>query len=421
MALAAESASPASLLALARVGDVQSRDKILQHLLTWARRMEVGAFGAGSGHVSGVAATALQDAAATAKRSAGTASAAPLSAQESLDVLRVLAVTFVRLGGPSDAERTEWLRVLEPKFEGGATFQIASDASWKLAPLLNRELCRALVYLRSPTIIQKTLPLLRDATTSEDLLFYPFILRYLKDGWTLDSRRVCFEALNRAEKLNGASTYFKSISDTRNELAAALSPDDARTLAAVIHPPKTAALSAHALPGHTFRNWKLEDFDGKLDAVAKGRSHEKARAALVSTQCVFCHRVSADASLPAGTFGPDLTQVSSRFNRRDLLMHILEPSKFVDEKFRFLTITKTDGSTATGALEREDDERVVLKPNPLSLDIVEIGKAMIRERKVSEVSPMPPGLLNALKLDQILDLLAWFEAQGNPSHAAFAK
>jgi putative heme-binding domain-containing protein len=345
---------------------------------------------------------------------------ADLPPEQLLDTLRVLAVTFIRLGGPSEAERTEWLRTLEPKFEGGATFQVARNATWKVAPLY-RELCRMLVYLRSPTVIEKTLPLLREATSSEDLLFYPFILRYLKDGWTLEARRVCFEALNRAEKLNGASTYFKAIADTRSELAAALSPEDAKTLAAVIYPPKPAALSPHALPGHTFKIWKLEDFDGKLDAVAKGRSLEKARAALISTQCVFCHKVANDPTLPVGVFGPDLTQVSARFNRRDLLMHILEPSKFVDEKFRPVTITKTDGTTANGALESEDDERVVLKPNPLAPETIEIGKSMIRERKVSEISPMPAGLLNSLKLEQILDMLAWFEAQGDAGHAVFER
>jgi hypothetical protein len=113
--------------------------------------------------------------------------------------------------------------------------------------------------------------------------------------------------------------------------------------------------------------------------------------------------------------------VSARFNRRDLLMHILEPSKFIDEKFRPVTITKTDGTTAGGALESEDDERVVLKPSPLAPETVEIGKSMIRERKISDLSPMPAGLLNSLKLEQILDLLAWFEAQGDAGHAVFKK
>jgi hypothetical protein len=46
---------------------------------------------------------------------------------------------------------------------------------------------------------------------------------------------------------------------------------------------------------------------------------------------------------------------------------------------------------------------------------------MIREPKVSEISPMPAGLLNSLKLEQILDMLAWFEAQGDAGHAVFER
>ena len=80
-------------------------------------------------------------------------------------------------------------------------------------------------------IIEKTMPLLQAATSSEDLLFYPFMLRYLNDGWTLEQRKIAFEALNKAEKMTGASTFFKAISDTRSELAAALKPDEAVKLA----------------------------------------------------------------------------------------------------------------------------------------------------------------------------------------------
>ena len=52
---------------------------------------------------------------------------------------------------------------------------------------------------------------------------------------------------------------------------------------------------------------------------------------------------------------------------------------------------------------------MVLKPNPLAPQTTEVAKAMIKERTVSEISPMPVGLLNTLKAEQILDLLAWFE------------
>lgn len=315
------------------------------------------------------------------------------SPKPTLDALRVIAVAIARQGEPAQKDKL---------------------AAWAVYPadetFLNRELCRLLVYLKSPNVIEKTMPLLTAATTSEDLLFYPFMLRYLKDGWTLDQRRIAFEALNKAEKMTGASTFFKAISDTRSELAAALKPDEAVKLAAVINPPKPAALSPHALPGHSFKNWTLADLEPQLAKMdAKSRSRESARDALVRAQCVFCHRVSTDATLPAGVFGPDLVQVSARFGRKDLLDHILNPSKFIDEKFRLVTVKTSDGKTHSGSLESEDDERVVLKPNPLAPDTVEIGKAMIKERTISEVSPMPAGLLNALKAEQILDLLAWFE------------
>lgn len=391
-AVDANTSSPESLLALIRTGDVGSRDAIFDRLLAWSRRIE------SSGEVQ--------------ERSKSGA-ATPLSVEQALKVLRVSAVLFSRLGEPMQ-QHADLLRVIESKFPQPAGNRLKPGLQ-----NLNRELCRLLVYLRSPTVIEKTLPLLRAATASEDLLFYPFMLRYLKDGWTLEARRVCFEALNRAEKLNGASTYFKAISDTRSELAAALTPADAQTLASVIFPPKPTKLLPTAMPGHSFKNWTLADLAPKLDQVSRGRSFEKAKAALVSAQCVFCHKVSNDPSLPAGVFGPDLVQVSARFNRHDLLMHILEPSKFIDEKFKLVTITKKDGTVITGSLESEDDERVTLKLNPIAPDKTEVGKSMIQSRKVSDISPMPPGLLNALKADQIYDILAWFEAGGDPKHKAF--
>lgn len=332
------------------------------------------------------------------------------SLSDPLATLRVIEIAIARSAHPPAPEILQKLRsLLDPLFP-------SADSQ-----ALNFQLAKHLVYLRSPTVLPKIIALLEQASSSEDLLFYPFVLRYLKDdpSWTEPQYRAVFAALTQAEQLNGASTYFKAIADTRAELATSVPPALATRLASVIAPPQPAALTPHALPGHTFKNWTLDDLDPLLAQVDHGRSFEEAKKALVSTQCVFCHRVAADNSLPAGVFGPDLTQVSARFGRRDLLDHILNPSKVIDEKFRYLTITKTDGSLITGALDSEDDERLTLKPNPLATETVEIGKSMIKHRKESPQSPMPTGLLNGLKPPQILDMLAWFEAQGNPRHPAF--
>lgn len=324
-----------------------------------------------------------------------------LDAEQQPAFLRVVAVTLARHGAPPEAEREAILAMMEALYPQALT-EIH----------LNRELCRLLIALKSPQVIAKTLPLLQEVTTSEDLLCYPLHLRYLTEGWTLESRRVMFEALNRAEKMNGASTFFKTIQDTRSEMAAAMSAEDVHALAAHIYPPKPVALTPHAMPGHTYKVWKMEDLEGKLDQVGKGRSFEKGRASAITAQCVFCHEMSPDKSLPAGMFGPELVQVSARFSRRDLLDHILNPSKVVDEKFRYVTVIRQNGTQVTGSLESEDDERVILKPNPLSPETVEVGKSMIRDRQITHVSPMPAGLLNSLKLEQILDLLAFIEAGG---------
>ena len=314
------------------------------------------------------------------------------------------------------------LRVMEIASARGCKFEIHPSLP-TLFPhkdaRVSREVCKWLVHFGDASIIDKATRHLKTLTASEDLVFYPFILRYLKSGWTQESWRIAFNTLNQAEKLNGASTYFKVITDTRSELAASLPPSEAVALAGVIHPPKPAPLLPTALPGHTFRQWKVSDLEPVLAQVKLGRSYEKAKAALISSQCVFCHTVSNDTSLPAGVFGPDLIQVRSRFSTKDLLKHILEPSLIIDEKFRSVTITKSDGTIVSGALESEDDERVVLKPNPLVPDVVETAKAQIRARTVSEVSPMPAGLLNALKQEQILDLLAWFEAGGDSKSAVW--
>jgi len=322
------------------------------------------------------------------------------------DVLRVMEVAISRRDPATAIPNADMLTKLAPLFPTG-------DA------LTDRQLCKFLVYLQWPEIASLCAKLLPEMAASEDLLFYPFILRHMKSGWTLDSRRVVFDALNRAEKLNGASTYFKAIADTRAELAAQLDAAEAKALADVISPPQPVALASYALPSHSFKNWKMEDLIPLLPKVSSGRSYAGAKQALISSQCVFCHRVIADASLRAGVFGPDLSLVSARFGRRDLLDHILNPSKVIDDKFRSLTVTKTDGAKITGILDSEDDERITLKPNPLATEVVEIGKSQIQERVLSDLSPMPPGLLNALKPDQILDMLAWFEAGGRADHAVF--
>ena len=58
--------------------------------------------------------------------------------------------------------------------------------------------------------------------------------------------------------------------------------------------------------------------------------------------------------------------------------------------------------------------------NPIADLRHEIAKKDIVKRSVAKTSAMPEGLLNVLSRDEILDLLAFIEADAKPGAAAFA-
>ena len=323
--------------------------------------------------------------------------------------LRALALTFIRLGAPDEAQRQASLKWLEPLYPSAS-------------PRVNQMLVELLVYLRSPQVIAKTVPLLRAATASEDLLLYPFYLRYARDGWTPDARRAVFDALDRAERLPGGRTYFTSITSVRKELLASLTPEERVALGRSAGVPPAAGSKANlpSVPPPRFvKDWKLADLEPRLVEISKGRSYEGARTALLTAQCVHCHRVSNDPAFPNSVIGPELLAIGARFGRRDLLLHIIEPSAVIDEKFRQTRLLLKDGDDVSGMVEREADGKLFVRPSPLEEQLIEVAVNNVRERRLSEVSPMPSGLLNSLRLEQIFDLLAYLEAAGDPKHRNF--
>ncbi|HEV3136773.1 MAG TPA: HEAT repeat domain-containing protein, partial [Pirellulales bacterium] len=121
--------------------------------------------------------------------------------------------------------------------------------------------------------------------------------------------------------------------------------------------------------------------------------------------CVKCHRFGERGD----TVGPDLTNISKRFQRKEILESILFPSQVISDQYRTRTIVTKSGQTYVGmAAPTGDGTLVVLQANG--------EKAMIPEQDVEETTPnrvssMPDGLLNALTLEDIADLFAYL---GNP-------
>ncbi|MBI5772804.1 MAG: c-type cytochrome [Verrucomicrobia bacterium] len=325
-----------------------------------------------------------------------------LTEEQQLTLLRVYELAFIRFGRPDAALLASARARLEPLFPSPNHFA-------------NHELVELLVYLDSPLVLPRTMELLRRAESSEDLMRYLLIIRLVKSGWTLEQRRVFLDALVRAEQKPGARDYVRVLQNLRAEWLASLTAAEKGALG-LTAPAKVKPLLGAVMPRTQFiRDWKLEDFGKSLDTAPRGRSFERGRTMFTAATCAACHRVGSEG----GVIGPDLTAVASRFGRRDLLDQILNPSKVMDDKFRNAVLTLKDGRRLTGSVELEDDRRILLRTEPLSDDTTEVLKTDLRQRELSEVSPMPAGLLNGFQRDEILDLLAFIEAGGDAKHANF--
>jgi len=170
---------------------------------------------------------------------------------------------------------------------------------------------------------------------------------------------------------------------------------------------------------HAFvKNWKMDDLLPALADVSKARNFERGRAAYAVAQCSACHKMAGTDA--AGGVGPDLTAVASRFQRRDILESIIEPSKVISEQFANTTF-RTKDDTIEGHIVEETADTIIVQPNALKPDHVTIKKADVTARALSKISPMPENLVDILSRDEILDLIAYLEAGGSPDHPDFRR
>src|SRR5437879_3934455 len=98
--------------------------------------------------------------------------------------------------------------------------------------------------------------------------------------------------------------------------------------------------------------------------------------------------------------------IAPRMAPKELLESIVAPSKVIAEAYAGVRIATHAGTLHSGRIEREDDRVVVLRPAPPA-EALTIPKAEIAERRRSDQSNMPAGMLNVLREEQILDLMAY--------------
>jgi len=137
----------------------------------------------------------------------------------------------------------------------------------------------------------------------------------------------------------------------------------------------------------------------------QGGSAEKGRP-LFDKLCAGCHRFGGIGK----DVGPDLTTITSRFKKRDILESVLWPSKVMSDQYQMEMFELNDGKIVSGLIVRENATAVLVRTAENPDKPVVVSKAQIADRASSTVSLMPEGLFDALDSTQIADLLAFVMA-----------
>jgi putative heme-binding domain-containing protein len=142
----------------------------------------------------------------------------------------------------------------------------------------------------------------------------------------------------------------------------------------------------------------LESADGKKGDAARGRQvFEKA-------QCLKCHKYGKDGE----GIGPELTTLSKRFKRSDILESIIFPSKVISDQYRSVVITTKKGQQITGLAAPQGNMVTVLQADGTK---VVLAKTDIESQFASLTSVMPEKLMDTLTPEEIADLFAFLESE----------
>lgn len=305
--------------------------------------------------------------------------------------LRVIKVSFVRQGRPD----TDLVNLAIEKL--GKQYPAKS---WPL----NRELSELLIWLGAPDAVEKTLGVLEASKSPEEQIWYACMLREAQN-WTPAQRERFFGWFPKARTFHGGNSFAKFIERIKDQALAKVSETERGPLAELAS--KAAPAPAPVVPAVTRqfqKAWAVADFaGGDFAKLANGRNLARGKEIYASTQCASCHHFGTEG----GNVGPDLTGVGGRFQPRDILEAIIDPSKAISEQYSSFVFTMKNGEMSVGQVVNETNFYYDIIEDPIRGAHKHIQKSILAKKEVNPVSLMPPGLINVLTKDEVLDLLAY--------------
>ncbi|MEM1067620.1 MAG: hypothetical protein AAGI63_01900 [Planctomycetota bacterium] len=299
--------------------------------------------------------------------------------------------------------RQQTSSVLNDQFPSHTPLGPVQAHNWLLSELL--------IALEHPAAITKSIDLLQRAEEQRDQMHYLYVLRNAKSPWRMNERRVFFSSLNQAQQYLVGAGMAGFLTRIREEAVATLTPTERSSLKLILEPSVASQPVATEENRPFVKAWAVDDFQTMESAGddQKGDADNGARI-FASAKCSACHRYGSQGAL----VGPDLTSAARRFNRRDMLTSILEPSKVIAENYQAVQIVTVDGKTHSGLATMMGDYRsplLRLATNPATpMQTIEIPKNDIELQRPSAVSWMPKGLLDTFTREEIRDLLTYLQS-----------
>jgi putative heme-binding domain-containing protein len=265
---------------------------------------------------------------------------------------------------------------------------------------LDRELATILTQLGAEGFLAKALERLASAEDATESFHLGFVLRAWPGPWTLEQRRRYVEWLNRATQAGAGRSRELCLQGIRRDFLRTATRDEWRELKPLL----AARLQRPSFPAVTrrfVRAWIPEDFQEDWDSVREHGDPAAGRS-VFGESCSSCHRLGAEGTAQ----GPELEGLAGRFTPRDLLESVLEPSRFVPDRFALTEVWTKDERVFVGEIARTP-AAIVVRPGFTLQAAVEVPLEEVQEVRRHPLSPMPEGLLDVYERQEILDLLAF--------------
>jgi len=136
----------------------------------------------------------------------------------------------------------------------------------------------------------------------------------------------------------------------------------------------------------------LEAKVNRPDNLPRGR-------ALFQRTCAQCHKLYGEG----GEIGPDITG-SNRNNLDYLITNMLDPNAEIPNDYRTTILRTKDNRVLVGVIRRSEGQSVTIAT---PAEVVTVAKRDVAAIDPQDFSMMPEGLVLALKVDELRDLVAY--------------